>query len=162
MAKKITKSSNGNFLAMMCHLSSLLGLFLLPVLGNLIFPLIIWGFGKRDFPLVRDNGRSIINFVLSMWFYFFCLMSSLILFLAITSFSTLMITNTSAWVQTLPNLSFNFGFGWSWLMILWSFSFLCFGLFMIFCQFVLVLFGSMKALNGEVYEYPLTIKFLKN
>tara|TARA_Y100001960_G_C13933342_1_gene475575 strand:+ start:93 stop:467 length:375 start_codon:yes stop_codon:yes gene_type:complete len=54
--------------AMLCHFSAFLGC-IFPI-GNIIAPLIIW-LSKRDkMPFVRDQGREVLNFQISMVLYF--------------------------------------------------------------------------------------------
>jgi len=66
----VTSSRDKNMWAMFCHLSSF-ALFLIPFLGNIVGPLIIWIIKKDEFPLVNDQGKESINFQISMTIYFF-------------------------------------------------------------------------------------------
>jgi len=56
--------------AMFCHLSGL-ALFIpvLPVIGNVIAPLIIWQIKKDDYPFVDEQGKEAVNFQLSVLIY---------------------------------------------------------------------------------------------
>ncbi len=56
--------------AMFCHLSGL-ALFIpvLPVIGNVIAPLIIWQIKKDDYPFVDEQGKEAVNFQLSILIY---------------------------------------------------------------------------------------------
>ena len=65
-----TSARDENMWAMFCHLSSF-ALFLIPFLGNIVGPLIIWIIKKDEFPLVNDQGKESINFQISMTIYFF-------------------------------------------------------------------------------------------
>ncbi len=56
--------------AMFCHLS-FFAIFIIPFLGNILGPLIIWLIKKDEFPLVNDQGKESINFQISMTIYFF-------------------------------------------------------------------------------------------
>jgi uncharacterized protein len=52
-----------------CHLSALGGL-VLPVVGNILGPLLIWQLKRGEFPAVDAHGREALNFQLSMLIYF--------------------------------------------------------------------------------------------
>ncbi len=66
----LTSSRDENMWAMFCHLSSF-ALFLIPFLGNIVGPLIIWVIKKDEYPLVNDQGKEAVNFQISMTIYFF-------------------------------------------------------------------------------------------
>jgi uncharacterized Tic20 family protein len=56
--------------AMFCHLSGLAGLsVLLPVIGGVVAPLIIWQLKLDEYPFVAEQGRRVVNFQLSMLLY---------------------------------------------------------------------------------------------
>lgn len=61
--------------AMLCHLSALVGL-LGNGIGFLIGPLVVWLLKRHDDPLIDEQGKEAINFVLTM---FLCLFVSLVL-----------------------------------------------------------------------------------
>ena len=49
---------------MLAHLSALAG-FIVPVVGNIVGPLIVW-LSKKDQPFVADQGKESLNFQLTM------------------------------------------------------------------------------------------------
>jgi len=53
---------------MVCHLVGLVGLPL-PIVGNIVTPLIIWQIKKDDFPFVDEQGKEAVNFQISMSIY---------------------------------------------------------------------------------------------
>jgi uncharacterized Tic20 family protein len=55
-------------MAMLCHLTGLLGGFIPP--ANIIAPLIIWLIKKDQSPFVNDQGKEALNFQISMTIYF--------------------------------------------------------------------------------------------
>jgi uncharacterized Tic20 family protein len=61
--------------AMLCHLSALIGL-LGNGIGFLIGPLVVWLLKRNDDPLIDEQGKEAVNFVLTM---FLCLFVSLVL-----------------------------------------------------------------------------------
>jgi uncharacterized Tic20 family protein len=56
--------------AMICHLAGLTGLSpLLPAIGGVVAPLVIWQLKADEFPFVAEQGRRAVNFQLSMLLY---------------------------------------------------------------------------------------------
>jgi uncharacterized Tic20 family protein len=56
--------------AMFCHLAGLAGLSpLLPVVGGVVAPLIIWQLKADEYPFVAEQGKQAVNFQLSMLLY---------------------------------------------------------------------------------------------
>jgi len=65
--------------AMFCHLTGLAGFLpVIPLLGCIIGPLIVWLVKKEQFSFVDDQGREALNFQITMAIYF---VASLILLL---------------------------------------------------------------------------------
>lgn len=54
--------------AMLCHLSALAGL-LLPPVGHVLGPLMVWLWKRHDYPMVDRQGRESLNFQISMSLY---------------------------------------------------------------------------------------------
>jgi uncharacterized Tic20 family protein len=56
--------------AMFCHLAGLGGLLpIVPVIGSILAPLIIWQIKKDDYPFVDKQGKEAVNFQISMLLY---------------------------------------------------------------------------------------------
>jgi uncharacterized Tic20 family protein len=56
--------------AMFCHLAGVGGLLpIVPVLGSLIAPLVIWQIKKDDFKFVDEQGKEAVNFQISILIY---------------------------------------------------------------------------------------------
>ncbi|MHC4456928.1 MAG: DUF4870 domain-containing protein [Planctomycetota bacterium] len=53
---------------MLCHLLGLAGL-IMPVVGNIVGPLVIWQIKKDEFPFVDEQGKEAVNFQISMTMY---------------------------------------------------------------------------------------------
>ncbi len=68
-AKDLSIPKSERTLAMIMHLSAISGYLFLPF-GNVIIPLIIWLMKKDESAFIDHQGREIINFQLSMLFYF--------------------------------------------------------------------------------------------
>jgi len=54
--------------AMICHLAALAGL-VVPVVGCIIGPLIVWQIKKEEFSFVDEQGKEAVNFQISMLIY---------------------------------------------------------------------------------------------
>ncbi|HUT29554.1 MAG TPA: DUF4870 domain-containing protein [Sedimentisphaerales bacterium] len=56
--------------AMFCHLSGLAGLLpVVPVIGAVIAPLILWQVKKEEHPFVDEQGKEALNFQISILIY---------------------------------------------------------------------------------------------
>ncbi|UCC97748.1 MAG: DUF4870 domain-containing protein [Phycisphaerales bacterium] len=56
--------------AMFCHLAGLGGLLpIVPVIGSIIAPLVIWQIKKDEFEFVDDQGKEAVNFQISILIY---------------------------------------------------------------------------------------------
>jgi len=56
--------------AMLCHLSAFAG-YIIPVLGNIIGPLVMWLLKREEYPLVDDQGKESLNFQITITIAFF-------------------------------------------------------------------------------------------
>jgi len=54
--------------AMLCHLGGL-GVYIVPTIGHLLAPLIIWLIKKDESPFVDDQGKEALNFQISITIY---------------------------------------------------------------------------------------------
>ena len=54
--------------AMFCHLAGLCA-FVLPFVGNVVGPLILWQIKKDEYPFVGEQGKEAVNFQISMTIY---------------------------------------------------------------------------------------------
>jgi uncharacterized Tic20 family protein len=54
--------------AMFCHLAGLGGL-VVPAIGSVIAPLVIWQIKKDEFEFVDDQGKEAVNFQISILIY---------------------------------------------------------------------------------------------
>lgn len=64
---------------MICHLAGLGGLIpIVPVIGSVIGPLIVWQIKKDEFGFVNDQGKEAVNFQISILIY--AVVSALLIF----------------------------------------------------------------------------------
>lgn len=54
--------------AMLCHLSALLGL-VIPSVGTVVGPLVVWLIKRNDHPTIDANGKESLNFQISVFIY---------------------------------------------------------------------------------------------
>jgi uncharacterized Tic20 family protein len=150
------ETSTEKKIATFTHLSTF-SQYIIPF-GNYIFPIILWTSKKDESEFVDHNGKQVLNFQLSILIY------SLVL--AIIAIPVFLFT-------VLRNISFNdlmhneeiifehFDYGNSIGLLtvgaLALFAFACIKV----AEFFLIIYASVKASNGEEYNYPLTIPFIK-
>jgi len=65
-SKEINKDAR--MWAMFCHLAGLAGL-IIPVVGNIVAPLVIWQIKKDELPFADEQGKGAVNFQISMSIY---------------------------------------------------------------------------------------------
>jgi uncharacterized Tic20 family protein len=129
-------TKNDHNTAFLIHLSAFFG-YMIPF-GAIVGPLVIWEINKDKSEFVNENGKEAINFNLSYLLYTFLLGLSIVPFIIRTVLSEF------------HHLDL-FGIVTAGSVI---------GLIAI-VKFVLIILAAVSANRGEVYHYPLTIKFIK-
>lgn len=138
------------------HLSTL-SQYIIPF-GNYIFPLIIWTNYKDKSEFADHHGKQALNFQLSLLLY-----SLVLALIAIPIFVSVVLQNIPIEVFmydedfTIRNFDFQGNIG---LLSVGATAVLLFGILK-FVEFFLVIYASIKASNGELYKYPITIPFIK-
>jgi uncharacterized Tic20 family protein len=61
-------SRDARMWAMFCHLAGL-AWFLIPLIGNIVAPLIVWQIKKEDSMFMDEHGKEALNFQISMSLY---------------------------------------------------------------------------------------------
>lgn len=141
--------------ATLTHLSSL-AQYVIPF-GNYIFPSILWSSKKDSSEFVDFHGKQTLNFQLSIFLY------SLLLGLVSIVALVFMILNGIS-IDTFDKCEFiinNVSQGNISTMVVLVILCLVLYFFLKVLQFILTIYGAVKASNGEYYKYPLTINFLK-
>ncbi|WP_281237694.1 DUF4870 domain-containing protein [Flavobacterium praedii] len=142
--------------AALTHLSTF-SQYLIPF-GNYIFPIIIWTSKKDQSQFIDHNGKQALNFQLSLLIY-----SLILAMIAIPIFLYTVLKNVSFndLVNNNDIIFENFDYGNSigilTVGVLALFGFACIKI----AEFFLVIYAAVKASNGEEYNYPLTIPFIK-
>ncbi len=137
------------------HLSAL-SQFIIPF-GNFILPIVIWSSQKKESEFIDYHGKQAINFQLSILLY------NLIGFLFVCIFGLYYIFNVMN-VKILEDIDIQFeNYASTEYLSLILIACIAIGLFVFskITEFILIIIASVKASNGEKYNYPLTINFLK-
>ena len=129
-------TKNDNNTAFLLHLSAFFG-YMVPF-GAIVGPLVIWEINKGKSDFVDANGKEAINFNLSYLLYTF------LLGLSIVPFAIRMILSEFHHIDLFGIVSLASIIG-----------------LLVIAKFVLIIFAAVKANQGEVYHYPLTIKFIR-
>jgi uncharacterized protein len=143
-------------LATFTHLSTL-SQYCIPF-GNYIFPILIWSTHKDKSEFIDFNGKQALNFQLSMLLYSLVLAMIAIPIFIITIFNNVplnAIMNDHEFV--LHHFSVENITGLVTVGLIAIFLFV--GLKV--AEFFLIIYASVKASNGEKFQYPLTIPFIK-
>jgi len=127
---------NDNNNAFLLHLSAFFG-YIFPF-GAVVGPLVIWEMNKRKSDFIDRNGKEAINFNLSYLLYTFVLGLSIVPFVIRT------VMNDLHHLDLFGMISVGSIIG-----------------ILAIVKFVLIIIAASKANQGEVYNYPLTIKFIK-
>ena len=140
-------------IATFIHLSTF-SRFFFP-LGNIIGPLILWVLNKEKSGFVDTHGKQAINFQLSIFLYAIIIGSISIPFFAFKLFSDIDFISFNSFDHFYINIDkpsplLYIGGGLGALAII---------AFII--ELALIIHASLKARDGELYKYPLTINFLK-
>lgn len=150
------ESTTEKNIATFTHLSTLTQYFI--PFGNYIFPIILWSTKKNESEFVDHNGKQVLNFQLSLLLYSLILLmiaipSFLISIFKDISFNTLLNHNDFE----ISNFNFEANIGFLTAGIV---SLLIFGLLKL-AEFFLIIYAAIKTSNGENYNYPITIPFIK-
>ncbi len=148
-------TSNEKNTSALIHISSL-SQYIIPF-GNYIFPTIIWSSKKEHSNFIDNHGKSVLNFQLSTFLY-----SIILLLIAIPTliYGIFNQGNFEEWINGNHNFNAIDIQKASNFLIVFVIAILLFGILK-FAEFILIILGAVKASNGEEYDYPLTIKFIK-
>lgn len=150
------ETTNQKNLATFTHLSTL-SQYCIPF-GNYIFPILIWSTNKDKSELIDHQGKQVINFQLSILLYSLVLAIIAIPIFIVTVFSNIplnTIINDEEYMVnhfSIENLTGIVIVGLTAILLFVGLK---------VAEFVLIIYASLKASNGEQYRYPLTIPFIK-
>ena len=142
-------------LAAVIHLSAL-SKFIFP-LGNFILPLILWTLNKDKSEFIDRHGKQAINFQISLLLYTIaiaCLTIPLFLFGVLNSISFPEFWNAY-------DFNFHISRHDSFRVIMFSIIVGLLAVAVFIFEIIFIIIASSKANQGEPYNYPITINFLK-
>jgi uncharacterized Tic20 family protein len=140
------KQNKQNTNAFLIHISAFAG-FVFPF-GHIITPLIAWQTLKDRSPFLDKQGKEAVNFNLSYTLYSFILSLAIIPLAIGTFFTNFNNLDTFNFNLNMPNMFGFIGIG--------AVS----GILYV-AGIALVIIAAIKAKEGENYNYPFTIKFIK-
>ncbi|MEE3999435.1 DUF4870 domain-containing protein [Tenacibaculum sp. FZY0031] len=133
--------------AFLIHISAFAG-YLFP-LGSIITPLILWQTLKERSPFLNEHGKEAVNFNISYSLYIFILSLSFIPFFFRRIFNGF------------EGMDIDFGGYHGYGGLFGIFGFASVVSIVALIKIALIIIAAMKANKGEMYRYPLTIKFIK-
>ncbi len=122
--------------------------------GNFIFPLILWSVNKDKSEFIDQNGKQVLNFQLSILFYFIAIVMLCIPFAIYFGISMSEIENLKGEVTAFDITQFS---GSLLTIIGLIFS----AIALLVMELVTTIIGALKANEGVVYKYPMSIPFIK-
>jgi uncharacterized protein len=149
------KTSSEKNASTLIHLSTLSQYFI--PFGNYILPIIIWSTKKNESEFVDQNGKNVLNFQLSIFLYTLILA---LIAIPIFIFNIAKNVNLNDIINnhaTFENMNFENITG----LIIIIISAIALFSVMKIAEFILIIYAAIKSSNGEEYQYPLTIPFLK-
>lgn len=150
------ETKNDKTIAALTHLSAL-SQYIIPF-GNFIFPIILWSSKKEKSELIDYHGKQIINFQLSLLVY-----ALVCILIAIPAFSTAIFSSMDLSEMINRHEFFLNHINWADNISILTIGIISVILFFILkiVEFFLIIIAAINASNGEKYNYPLTINFIK-
>jgi uncharacterized protein len=145
-----------NSTAALINLSTLSQYFI--PFGNFIFPIIIWSTNKDKSGYIDRQGKNTINFQLSLFLYSILLAAIALPILFVSLFKNLDFT---AFINGDNFVFDNFSFENKTGMITTAVIAIVILAFLKIAEFFLIIYASVKTSNGDDFNYPLTIPFIK-
>lgn len=126
-------------------------------LGGFIFPALIWSVKKNNSEFVDYNGKQAINFQLSLFLYSFLLVIVAAIIFLTTFFSNMdiIVDTDGEWIME------QFSLGNITLLTIIALTALFLVIIIKTAEFFLILYAAVKNNNGDNYDFPLTIKFIR-
>jgi len=139
-------TQNEKTTAALLHLSAF-AKYLIPFAG-IVVPLIIWQTKKHQSQYIDENGKSVINFHLSILVYSIICAIIIGIFFLNTIIGYIQLENAGQDVVPVDLITVAI-IGVAVLGI-WTIA-----------EFILIILGSVRANEGTVYNYPFSISFIK-
>ncbi|WP_396173323.1 DUF4870 domain-containing protein [Flavobacterium sp.] len=132
--------------AALLHLSAF-AKYLIPFAG-IVVPLIIWQTKKHQSQYIDENGKSVLNFHLSILVYSIVIAIIVGIFFLNSIIGYIQLENAGQEVVPVD------------LITLAIIGVAVLGIWTI-AEFILIILGSLRANEGTVYKYPFSIAFIK-
>lgn len=136
----LERDRQANQWAMLLHFSLLAG-FMIPYAG-LITPIVIWQIKKEEFPEINIHGKIVVNWIISTLIYGLGLVA---IYLVVIGFFSVLLRGADSF----------FLFAYSYPIIILMSA--VFGILNV----IFPIIGGIKANNGVVWKYPLTLRILQ-
>lgn len=147
-------SSNARQWGMWCHLASLAWLLFPVRFISLVAPLLVWITKRDEHPFVDEQGKESLNFQLSMLLYELAIS-------IVCGIAAFIIFGSAFFAAPTVGASESAGFAlFAGLGLLILAPLILLGLLGIFAAIAAVV-AALKASEGKVYRYPITLRFLK-
>lgn len=140
-------------LATVLHLSVFTKYFI--PMGNFIFPLLLW-LAKKEDPFVDKNGRNAINFQISLFLYTIFLVA--IGAATFIYFGMKFSLNEPFFFEHDHFAVHHFSDALPFFLTAGILGIILLGLFIL--EIFAVIMASIRASEGDIYQYPLTINFI--
>jgi len=140
-------------IATFIHLSTF-SRFIIPF-GNFIGPLILWIANKEKSEFVDAHGKQILNFQMSILLY------AIIIGTISIPFFIFKIFNGIDFFDFHGFNDFHFNIGKPSPLLYFTGALGALAIICFILEIVFIIIASLKARDGELYQYPLTINFLK-
>ncbi|AWG21592.1 hypothetical protein FFWV33_08630 [Flavobacterium faecale] len=147
---------NENNIAAVTHLSAL-GQYIFPF-GNFILPLLLWNFKKDQSEFIDKNGKQVLNFQFSIFLYTILI---LIIAVPILLFTILSTTTFDAAIENHEWIFRNLDIGNHIYMLTIVILAAILLATLKIVEFVYIIYGTLKASNGEYIKYPMSIRFIR-
>jgi len=135
--------------SMIIHLSAL-AKYLIP-LGSILLPLILWQTTKKDSEFIDHHGKEAVNFNISFLLYNLVAVFLLLGSIFGTIFNAIKAEQYMDDVD-IAGILFSTGGFITAIIVLAAIGVL---------KLILMIIAAVKANNGELYKYPMTIRFIK-
>lgn len=146
--KNMTNSSEKSS-SMLIHLSALAN-YVIPF-GSLLLPLILWQTTKKDSSYIDHHGKEALNFNLSFFIYNIVAVFVLLGSILGTVFSAIQAEGAEN-MENITGILFSTGGFISAIIVLSIIG---------VTKLILMIIAAIKANEGNLYKYPVTIRFIK-
>ncbi len=125
--------------------------------GNYIIPILLWTTNKEKSTFLDKHGKEAINFQLSILLYTIILSMISVSFFMFNIFGDVSIID----VFHFNDFDINFSNGGGFRTLIGASFIGVIALIGFFIEIICIISAAIKANKGEVYSYPLTIRFIK-